>query len=145
MDQKEILFVVLGVLGMYMVHIHNQPDYHGPYEPPAPTDNPIFEDTIKIGFLKLVIYMLYKPVKPLYNQNQILESFVGEVLVILLSMILYHHIIDPYLIRDWGKRLFECNTKNNKETFDSDQDQDQGQDIIINEEDLEDLENISYK
>lgn len=144
MDQKEILFVVLGVLGMYMVHIHNQPDYHGPYEPPAPTDHPIFEDTVKIGFLKLVIYMLYKPAKPLYNQNQILESFFGELLVILLSMILYHHIVDPYLVRDWGKHLFEHDTDRNKlETFDSDQDQ--GRDIIIDDEDLEDLENISYK
>jgi hypothetical protein len=138
MDQKEILFVVLGVLGMYMVHIHNQPDYNGPYEPPSPTEHPIFEDTIKIGFLKLVIYMLYKPTKPLYNKNQILESFIGEVLVILLSMILYHHIINPYLICDWGKRLLN-NSNDDLENFDSDHE------IIIDDQDLEDLENISYK
>ena len=102
---QEMMVVMIMLLCSFMVNKHQQPNYRGPYAQRPYDLDPVITDTIQFSTLQLVIHMVNQSRKPLFNSVDFMDSRLGDVLIIFLSMVLYHHIILPYFVVDWRRML----------------------------------------
>lgn len=95
------LVIILVTAKLYMDH--QKQGYDGPYTDTGSYDNitPMKHDLFKqttLDLFPLLVYGLASGDK-FYDQDNILNSFVGKLLVSLASYAVYYQLVEPYIVQ----------------------------------------------
>ena len=104
-DNTRLLFFIVTIISLKLYIDHRETDYSGDYMINGEYDNmsPIKHDLIKFLIIGLAFLLVYGTSMgigptPFYDKDDILQSWIGKIVVLLSSIVIFYELVEPYVL-----------------------------------------------
>lgn len=106
LDKTRLIFIIIVIISIKLYIDHRNINYNGQFDINGNYDNitPLKKDIGRLLVIHLSFLLVYGPSLglgysvPFFNNENIIDSWIGRSFVLIGSMVIYYDIVEPYLL-----------------------------------------------